>query len=550
MNKRYSSLYGLLIVCFLMNKTDARTEQKYLAQAARELSGEINTQADNQASFSIKELSPIKLAQKALRKALSITPKSIEPISVRQGTALGSAEEAILAKRQPTIKKTIESLVGRPLKDQDIPRIAIAASGGGDRAMITFLAYLTALEELNVLPACSHVATLSGSTWSLASILAHNRPLSEMKEVFHRHEVETTLLTMDHKAIAKAIVQKFARGQAVSACDFWGGFLADGFFNDLPQDNQKVHLSSLQDAARSGKYPFPLFTSSIAGVTPYEWMEYSPFEIGSDFLKSWIPTEAFGKKFDNGTTTDASPEQTLGFMLGLFGSAYAANIRDVFVNALPIIETEIKNITEKKGLKSDIAQLINSTVVKDIKELTKSAKQRKIIDTARLSPATVPNFTYGLKNSPFASSKKLTLMDGAFAFNLPFPPLLRRNVNLYFVCNAGKNYGPLKKAAEYAQRKGYKFPSIPEGAAPEVSLLYDAADPEVPVIVYIPLFPTFATTKMIYEHEEFNTVFDYMHKTVTQAKLTILKAIRIALNNKRKLIKQQQAAAQIDKSEK
>lgn len=536
-----------------MNKIDAQEElsieQNKLAQAAAKLSDKPQQEEGNQESFSIKKLSPVKIAQQALRKALSIKPETITPISVRQGKELSSAEKTILAKRQPTIKKTLESLLGRPLKDQEVPRIAIAASGGGDRAMITFLAYLTALEELNVLPACSHVATLSGSTWSLASILAHDRPLDKMKEVFHKHEVETTLLTMDHKAIAKAIVQKFARGQSISACDFWGGFLADGFFNDLEQNNQKIHLSSLQNAARSGKYPFPLFTSSIAGITPYEWMEYSPFEIGSDFLKSWIPTEAFGKKFDNGITTDASPEQTLGFMLGLFGSAYAANIRDVFVNALPIIETQIKDITEKKGVKSDIAQLINNTVVKDIKELTQSAKQKKIIDTARLSPATVPNFTYGLKDSPLASSKKLTLMDGAFAFNLPFPPLLRRNVNLYLVCNAGKNYGPLRKAAEYAQRKGYKFPSIPEEPAPEFSLLYDAADPEVPVIVYIPLFPSFATTKMIYGHDEFNTVFDYMHNTVKNAQKTILKAIRIALTNKRKILKRQEQIAQVNQPE-
>ncbi len=130
-------------------------------------------------------------------------------------------------------------------------------------------------------------------------------------------------------------------------------------------------------------------------------------------------------------------------------------------------------------------------------------------------------------------------MDGAFAFNLPFPPLLRRNVNLYLVCNAKKTFGPLKKAEEYAHRKGYKFPSIPEGEAPEVSLFYDAHDPEVPVIVYIPFMPSFGTTKMIYEHEEFHTAFDYMYNMVKKARKTIIKAIQIAVRNKHKIIQQQ-----------
>ena len=67
----------------------------------------------------------------------------------------------------------------------------------------------------------------------------------------------------------------------------------------------------------------------MTNADPYEWMEITPFEVGSSFLKTYIPTWAYGRKFKDGNSTNAPPEQTLGYFMGIFGSAFEISLKDI-----------------------------------------------------------------------------------------------------------------------------------------------------------------------------------------------------------------------------
>ena len=55
--------------------------------------------------------------------------------------------------------------------------------------------------------------------------------------------------------------------------------------------------------------------------------------------------------------------------------------------------------------------------------------------------------------------------DAGFAFNLPFPPLVRRNVSIILVCDASGNSrslesNPMRRVEAWAARNNIKLPKI------------------------------------------------------------------------------------------
>lgn len=56
----------------------------------------------------------------------------------------------------------------------------------------------------------------------------------------------------------------------------------------------------------------------------FQWFEMTPYEVGCDELEAWVPTWAFGRRFELGRSlSPAVPEQSLALLLGLCTSAPA-----------------------------------------------------------------------------------------------------------------------------------------------------------------------------------------------------------------------------------
>ncbi|MCB9492896.1 MAG: hypothetical protein H6679_01325 [Epsilonproteobacteria bacterium] len=441
----------------------------------------------------------------------------IDPITVREGTNICYDEYRSLLNRDEVVRGAIKKLLGRNIRTENVPNIGVVASGGGYRAAIAALGFMRGLEKINMLDTAMHFATLSGSTWMLAAWIAHGFSLQMLKRFLRvQLEHDFRLHNFNFKEIVRNIRRKLSYGQRITIADLYGGMLADTLFETFPHDGQGVYLSSFATKVLEGKYPIPIFTAVMAQTSPYEWCEFTPFEVGSEMLGkkgAWIPTWAFGKKFKYGISTDLAPEQTLGFFMGMFGSAYAASFTEVM--------RELWNAIQNFLHKHVWTKLFGN----EERSLT------EVFDKIRLSTPKVFNFTRGM-DGILSDKRYLKLVDAGLGFNLPFPPLFRRNINLYLVCDASEEtsvyeYHALRGVEDYARRKGYKFPRIDYENINErvVSVFYDRQDPEVPVVVYFPNQVPFSTFKFTYSVEEFNSLYKGMEQAVIDARYVIRDAL-------------------------
>lgn len=442
--------------------------------------------------------------------------------SVRRGKEFCAKEVQTLHKRIPVVQHALETIVGKEIDPEQMPYIGILGSGGGYRAMIAMFGFMRALKKLNIWDAALYTAGLSGSTWTLATHLANpDLSLDELKEFLKRQLAqESQLNNINMNTVFARMKEKYMAGQRITFNDIWGVYLEQVF---LP--NKHCTLSGLAPLIETGKHPIPLFTAVLddghLGLSKdYKWLEFSPFEMGCEDLESWIPVEAFGKRFDNGISDDTAAEQRLGYMLGIFGSAYAAGFPEIV---------------------QELVSKIEPMFVKDLR----AEKLRDLIRTFRISPPRVFNFMRNLEENPFKNEKYLTVIDAGCAINLPFPPLLRRPLNLLIVCDASdvvnyNYYHALKGIERYARAKNIKFPPIAYDSIGQkkVSLFYDPLDPQVPVVLYFPNLERFSTFKRQYTAAEFEELCGSMEETVIESLPAILKAIDIAHKNQQAVYEQ------------
>lgn len=439
-----------------------------------------------------------------------------EPVAlVRQGNSLCVDELAALQARQPLKHLALQNFMGKTLLSSSIPSIGVACSGGGLRASIATLGLLRGLEKIGLLDAVSYIAGNSGSTWTLAAWQVHDISLEELTQYMKvKMQNTTSQENFDKEALMKALFSKIENLKPFSLNDIWGAWLAGGFFGKGSCDEHNIYLADLAPKAADGLYPIPLFAAAIGETAPcYQWAEFSPFEIGSQYLNAWIRTTAFGKKFNKGVSVDKTETENFGYLLGLFGSLYAASVTDVLA-----------------GILADLKEQVNTCF--SLPYLS----WLPLINNMRISPPDICNFAHNLQDSPLACEYYLTFIDAGFAFGLPFPPLLRRNIQVYIVCDASsdvlvENNSTMRAVQAYAQVNGYPFPPIDytKLVTQKMSVHTDPTNPAAPVIIYIPNFESFSTFKASYSPEEFDRLMLGIEKAVTDNVQTLKQALSIAI---------------------
>lgn len=483
--------------------------------------------------------------EKIISNATMLKPFLPKPLplpveEVATDNEITDGEEAVLLKRLPKIQKALTNLIG-DVEVNDIPMIGLVGSGGGYRAMIAMLGFTWALEKLGVLDAVSHISALSGSTWMLNSWLAQGYTLAQMN-TFLKKQVKDTLSVKFQRAeidvirMVGNILQKVAYKQPVSLVDFSGLVLGSILLKGLPGNGIEVYMSDLVDKIADGSYPYPISTAVLEHTRPFAWVEFSPYEVGTPGFSYWVPPDYFGQRFDSGKSLDREngPRQTLGYMMGIFGSAYAVSIGEVLREVIQTFEAKISAKLKEFGLDTALgATLVQQLGIFQELSIAKGSK--------RFSPPKIHNFMRGMQYGD-AFGEAVTVFDAGLDFNLPFPPLLRRGIGVYLVCDASDypniNYHALKSVQAFAQRKNYKFPDInyDDIDTRAVSLFYDENDPEVPVVIYFPNMVKFSTFKFDYSSSEFDSLHDTMYRQVFNAKNEILKGIKIGIENTQKLV--------------
>jgi phospholipase A2 len=101
---------------------------------------------------------------------------------VRASVDLPQEEYAYLDKRMPKVAEQVEHLTGERVSGKKAPRIGMAFSGGGFRAMVATTGALQGAAETGLLDAVTYTASLSGSTWAVAPLMTSALSVPDFKD--------------------------------------------------------------------------------------------------------------------------------------------------------------------------------------------------------------------------------------------------------------------------------------------------------------------------------------------------------------------------------
>lgn len=468
---------------------------------------------------------------------------------VKSSNALSNAEVDIVNKRLSLAATTLNKMFNFKLKYSSIPKIGICCSGGGYRAMLSSLGIFKGLEKIGLLDTCSYVSSLSGSSWFLLPWLLRNIDLDEFEKIV-LNQIKTDLKSnlLYKNEIIQAISTKYKLGQPLSLVDLVGVCLGINFFSDISPAGRSCHFSDIANNISSGNYPFPIASAIMPYNNDYKWFEFTPLEIGCSDFSTFIPTWAFDRKFDDGKSVDFNPEPSLGYFLGIFGSAYEINLKEIddLVKKLSISNKCKEN--ELKGLRNYLTKYL---------DLARTSIVSSYFGKIRISPAKIYNFMYHLDKTEIPNNIKskqfINLIDAGIDLNIPISPLLRkeRKVDVIIICDASKHISHLlKKTSDYVKSNNIPFPEIDlekldallhkpdislgqDNDSFSIAILKDDNNPEVPTVIYIPIITdyiysekNYGTSKLKYTNEEATKLILRAEMKIELNKESILRTIK------------------------
>jgi phospholipase A2 len=416
---------------------------------------------------------------KSQEKSIINNPYQNTVAQVRIGNQLHPEELAYRANRQPKVKVALENLLGRSLDDKKIPVIAFVGSGGGYRAMLCTTGFLVGAEKIGLLNTATYITALSGSTWMLGPWFATGWSCANFR-IYLEGVVIQSIFKVDALAarqIADVFATKLAFNQPITTVDLFGALLANRLLDGFGDNKQMLYLSQQAERVKDGNWPYPIYTATDGSEKVWHgphWYEFTPHEIGSAAFEVYVPSWAYGREFFGGKSLDFAPEQTLGFLMGTFGSAYALHVGFMW-------NTVVENISNVL-----LKQLIEQYIIQEA-------------GGKRVFWAEINNYMKGMENIPNAYERletrnALKLVDAGLTFNLPYPPVSgerserKADVLIMLDSSADKIADELKKTERYARDHGLKFPVIDYTDIDKktISIFKDETDISVPVVIYMP----------------------------------------------------------------
>lgn len=474
----------------------------------------------NNPLFATREQFAINLVAELYNQRTINTPQGTQPLnpyqhkdavvrSRKRGSINIEEKYTFLPARLAKVTAALRKLLGQFALENKLPtvtpgtalRIGLVFSGGGYRAMTLTAGYAEALEQLGLFDAVLYMSTLSGSTWWLAPWVLSGKSVKGFNE-----ELAGRIDQMDVQRFARmapkvqeavdrfnreVVLPKFAFEQPIGTVDIYGALLSHVLLGGSYTD----YLSQQWDLVKDGSKPLPIYTTvSMHATGPegqktyrYNWYEMNPLEVENIDLGLSIPSWAFGRKFARGMSQRVGGvasypyEQSMGFLLGIFGSAYAI---DFLKEAYTFVEGAARAI---------------------IKAVT------SVVRVRRLWPAQAPNPWFELPDfitkrlfstlgeADWLRTKKLlTFVDGGIDFNLPLLPLLKKDraLDVLIIGDASANVDQMvelngnKYPVEFAKflkrfdPAGQKYAPHPEhNTAPFI--VYKPKQPGLPLLIYL-----------------------------------------------------------------
>ena len=303
---------------------------------------------------------------------------------------LSDNETSWLQKRDPIAAEALQSFIHRAMSNfssnnfvetifanySTAPKVGIAASGGGYRAMLSGAGMIAAMDNRTVgandhglgglLQGSTYLAGLSGGNWLTGTLawnnwtsvqdilnMAYNESDSEIWDLDHSIvtpggiNIFKTGSRWDH--ISDAVQAKQDAGFNISLADVWGRALSYNFFPSLYRGGVGYTWSTLRDADvfKNGEMPFPISVAdgrypgtSVINLNATVF-EFNPFEMGSwdPTLNSFADVKYLGTNVSNGAPINkgkciAGYDNT-GFIMGTSSTLFNQFLLQLNSTSLP-----------------------------------------------------------------------------------------------------------------------------------------------------------------------------------------------------------------------
>uniref|UniRef100_A0A452GNW3 Phospholipase A2 n=1 Tax=Gopherus agassizii TaxID=38772 RepID=A0A452GNW3_9SAUR len=465
-----------------------------------------------------------------------LTPVSVIStwdLDVRLGFGLCEEEREFLDKRKKIVSQALMKtlkLREAPGKDE-VPVVAVLGSGGGTRALTSFYGSLSGLQQLGLLDSTMYLCGISGSTWCLSALYQDTDwSCKDLQGAISnaRDNVSSSKAGAFSSERLKYYFQELNSmengGRKVSFTDLWG--LIIEYFLYQKEDLSK--LSDQQEAVKRAQNPYPIYAAinvrpNISDDDFAEWCEFTPYEVGFRKYGAFVRAEDFDSEFFMGRLVRKRPEPRICYLQGMWGSAFAASLDDVF---LKMVGSGLSFLDSLK----DVIRVIDDCQRFHFREATR-LKTRLVIPggpllqifqdffKSRVTSGETFNFMQGLylhrnyvNNRHFVAWKgthldafpnqltpmedSLYLVDGGFSINSPFPVVLQpeRDVDVILSFNYSWDapFEVLQLTQKYCEEQEIPFPQIilseeDEKKPKECYMFVDDENPKAPIVLHFPL---------------------------------------------------------------
>uniref|UniRef100_A0A8C3VKP9 Phospholipase A2 n=1 Tax=Catagonus wagneri TaxID=51154 RepID=A0A8C3VKP9_9CETA len=449
-------------------------------------------------------------------------------LAVRLGCEPCAEERAFLSRRKQVVAKALKQALqlDGDLQEDEIPVVAVMATGGGTRAMTSLYGQLAGLKELGLLDCISYITGASGATWALANL--YEDPEWSQKDLVGPIESLKTQVTKSKLGVLapsqlwryrQELAERAHLGHPTCFTDLWA-LVSEAMLHDEPHDHK---LSDQREALSRGQNPLPIYCAlntkeqSLTTFEFGEWCEFSPYEVGFPKYGAFVPSELFGSEFFMGRLTKRLPESRICFLEGIWSNLYAANLQDSLYWSSEPRQFWDRWAQDQLSLDKEQVPLLKieepPTVAGRIAEFFTD-----LLTWRPLAQAT-HNFLRGLSfhkdyyQHPHFSAWKATKLDGfpnqltpaephlclldvGYLINTSCPPLLRPTRDVDLILSLDYNlhgaFQQLQLLGQFCQEQGIPFPPISpspeEQRQPrECHLFADPACPDAPAVLHFPL---------------------------------------------------------------
>jgi len=442
-------------------------------------------------------------------------------------------------KRLARVHKNIEKLLGITFPESKTPRIGFVGTGGGYRAMIAFLAGVSAFQDMGMDDIALYMTGLSGSTWAINSWALSDM---DIKTFFHdkitpsiaRSFLELKFTNLDD--VIKMFQDRVDQGRSVTLSDAYGLLVANHVITSWKKTHNDTMVDILEHLAE-GKVACPISTAVqvldyvaiesandllslqfAVNSSVYRWMEFSPYSVASNQYELELKGRNLDSNYKSGKLEKNIPPPPMSLMLGAFGSAFEFNfdwIYQHYIKGNPFLEW--------------LLPFMKGSSFRFFK------------------PANFVNFMKGVEcqmSEMPPQNDLLYVVDGGLAeMNTAVLPMLEkeREIDIIIVLNGGADdEDEMLRIQKFCKEHGFQWPQTDKSDYSAPFNVFGEDDPNSPTVVHFPINhymytkdetigTHFGTLKLQYDKEETEKydriVAEQVHKAELMLKKLLLKTI-------------------------